>query len=378
MTSPGQILRWLILMIGLMSTGISAVVQVIHDPVDNSSGANHQLGLRTCLWVITQAFNGWQESIVTVAPWQYLRWGQETCVVQVVNNQPSAFNVLGGDLAQGFTEMLTVAAASRPPTFLVAHSDRFGGNVGFAQKRGADGASGEFELPPNVTAADPAENEFAAHVSGIDFEALWTAAEAAASDAAAHEDDGLVERDGPSSTKWDNSNGGSISEENIGNGNSDIPEPGISKRARYSLSGCNTVTLNTNGDKSRECKCTSFQSGLVGRFQVRCNANKSVHGDWTKQKIYNAIGSLRSQIYQVYNLTANTQWPPNVVTVTGKLNEGAVLFVPWRNAEDNRPSRDGASCCERLTTQLAGEFGWAPTACTCDALDSKGHSAGWH
>ncbi|KAJ4128788.1 hypothetical protein NW765_013179 [Fusarium oxysporum] len=46
---------------------------------------------------------------------------------------------------------------------MVAHAKFFGGNVGNPVKRDTD------RLIDNLTAADPADNDFAAHVADLDF-----------------------------------------------------------------------------------------------------------------------------------------------------------------------------------------------------------------
>ncbi|KAJ9415769.1 hypothetical protein QL093DRAFT_2592731 [Fusarium oxysporum] len=121
---------------------------LVHDPF--SGGGGPAFNPRSCVWVATQAFAGWGSRKVTVTAHNYIRWGQTGCVLQIANTFPTSFSVQGGRSLQNIIIM-------------VAHAKFFGGNVGSPVKRDTD------RLNDNLTTADPADNDFAAHVADLDF-----------------------------------------------------------------------------------------------------------------------------------------------------------------------------------------------------------------
>ncbi len=167
----------------------AAALWAIKNPVSVTGHVSPQL--RSCLWVTTQAFKGWSTRTITVSPFNFIRWGQSGCVIDINNGYSFDFLVSGADLAQGFAQLTVVAGSSSPfgvrstwdgaypysPVLTLAHSNYFGGNLGNVITRdvGEDpGFNGTRSTP-----ADPATNEFAAHLASLDFDAMWAEAEAA-------------------------------------------------------------------------------------------------------------------------------------------------------------------------------------------------------
>ncbi|SPJ92928.1 uncharacterized protein FTOL_13806 [Fusarium torulosum] len=327
---------------------------LVHDPV--SGGGGPAFNPRSCVWVATQAFAGWGSRTVTVTAHNYIRWGQTGCVLQIANTSPTSFSVQGGQLRSALLENLILVAEPEYPVhwgntvyrsslqniiIMVAHAKFFNGNVGNPVKRDTD------RFDNNLTAANPADNEFAAHVAGLDFdnepkELLDT--ELLDFAVKPREESRVVAR-------------------------SESKDSYLARRQiRWVLRGC---VRNRQGDGApnaftEECTCAErngAQEYYVGVFTITCNGDNAATATWGRGPLFNALGNLVSRIQSL-----NTNGWGNTVTVNSN-SVGTVLFTSVGGGWGSRPSTAEARCCQEAIHHLINE-GYTgavfPGQCNCD------------
>ncbi|KAH7265749.1 uncharacterized protein BKA55DRAFT_559475 [Fusarium redolens] len=320
------------------------------------SNVEKHIDLTSCMYVITQAFAGWQTRYVTVPANNHIRWGQKKCVLQINNNNPHAFVVKGGDLARGLVQLTVVAGSSSPfgssamwlgafpasPVLTIAHSNRFGGDVGNPVTR--RDAVPFPELDPSTTHANPATNDFAAYLAGIDFEDL---------------------RNNSTASAASDPTGGEENASAVRRRRSDEPHQLVKRAYRTAHCAGEKDVLN---DKIKQCDCKDGTRD-IGRFEVTCHGERSMHHGWTLDKMRNTVGSLRGRIEHLLT----TRWDRRLFSVYGQKHPGGVLLTP--TATRSRPDHNDARCCELLLNQVAGEMGFAPASCTCEPVTVN---KAWH
>ncbi|KAH7205776.1 hypothetical protein BKA60DRAFT_611754 [Fusarium oxysporum] len=270
---------------------------LVHDPF--SGGGGPAFNPRSCVWVATQAFAGWGSRTVTVTAHNYIRWGQTGCVLQIANTSPTSFRVQGGRSLQNIIIM-------------VAHAKFFGGNVGNPVKRDTE------RLNDNLTAADPAGNDVAAHVADLDFN---------------NEPKELLD------TKFMDFAVKPREESHVA-ARSESKDLYLARRQiRWVLQGC---VRSREGDKApkafvEECTCAEqngAQEYYVGDFTITCNGENAATATWGRGPLFNALG--------------------NVVTVNSN-SLGTVLFTPVGGGWGSRPSTAEARCLQEAIHHLINE-----------------------
>ncbi|KAF4952002.1 hypothetical protein FGADI_7118 [Fusarium gaditjirri] len=341
-----------ILLAGLSSFARAQFLLKYPSSLADSNSEKH-IDLTSCMYVITQAFAGWQSRYVTVPANNHIRWGQKKCVLQINNNNPHAFVAKGGDLARGFAQLTVVAGSSSPfgsssmwrgafpesPVLTIAHSNRFGGDVGNPVAR--RDAVPFPELDPSTPHANPATNDFAAYLAGIDFEDMRNSTTAS----------------GPMGSE---EGATAVRRRRAG-------EPHQLVKRAYRMVRC-TGEKDVLNDKIKQCDCMDGTQE-VGRFEVTCHGERSTHHGWTLDKMRNTVGSLRGRIERLLT----TRWDKRLFTVYGQKHPGGVLLTP--TAIRSRPDRNDARCCELLLNEVASEMRFAPASCTCEPV--LGNDA-WH
>ncbi|RKL30068.1 hypothetical protein BFJ70_g10364 [Fusarium oxysporum] len=210
---------------------------------------------------------------------------------------------------------------------MVAHAKFFGGNVGNPVKRDTD------RLNDNLTAADPADNDFAAHVADLDFN---------------NEPKELLD------TKFMDFAVKPREESHV-SARSESKDLYLARRQiRWVLRGC---VRSREGEKApnafvEECTCAEqngAQEYYVGDFTITYNGENAATATWGRVPLFNALGNLVSRIQSL-----NTNGWGNVVTVNSN-GLGTVLFTPVGGGCGSRPSTAEARCYQEAIHHLINE-----------------------
>ncbi|KAL7904178.1 hypothetical protein GGI35DRAFT_490773 [Trichoderma velutinum] len=296
--------------------------------------------MRSCLWVITQAFDRYAEVIVSINPNSYLRWGQERCVVEVYNGATTTKFMTGGQMADALIQTMITTSSTYgyggvawhkdgQPYFTVAHSKFFGGNIGQPERRDTDKMRVSSKgVPLETLDLDSKTRDFVEHLRSIDFNALEQMEE-------------------PHPKIPDEFTRRSATTD-------------LGKRGKKTMSDCRDTRLKS-GATERECTCLDPSAGsIVGRYIVECSGQRSESSQWTLQAFYDAVGALRSNIISL----AQADWPDDVVTVAPTTKKGGTLFIPA--FDQIRPSAASAECCEALLQNMVASYGFANNMCHCE------------
>ncbi|RKK68359.1 hypothetical protein BFJ69_g13701 [Fusarium oxysporum] len=195
---------------------------------------------------------------------------------------------------------------------MVAHAKSFGGNVGNPVKRDTE------RLNDNLTAADPAGNDVAAHVADLDFN---------------NKPKELLD------TKFMDFAVKPREESHVA-ARSESKDLYLARRQiRWVLQGC---VRSREGDKApkafvEECTCAEqngAQEYYVGDFTITCNGENAATATWGRGPLFNALG--------------------NVVTVNSN-SLGTVLFTPVGGGWGSRPSTAEARCLQEAIHHLINE-----------------------
>jgi len=361
MASPSRLTWCLVLVLGHLAR-FTAAKWYIQNP---STGGLYKPDVPSCLAVITEAFDGWEQRTVVVESNKWIRWGRELCVLEVWNQNSLTFSALGSDLAEAFvqTMMATVAtgdhyggtsewrSSNGNPKLYVQHSSAFGGDVGYPYKRDPD-----VGLVVNTTGspADPATNAFAAHVAAIDFDRFATESEQPESAEGATAAGARFITPSTSSPWMQRRADGTVDSRAANKG--------------VRLHNCQE-SKHGLADTETECECYDADNDKErGRFTVTCTSEKSGSKQWTQGKLSDALSALRTRVADLHN----GGWG-NVNIVQGTNYKGAVLFTP--DSGKGRPGLKTLDCCSLLIRNVAANHGYASSSCTCDktAPDTKWH-----